>query len=106
MWNADDKTNAIEMTVGDYGIKLPISISNITVGQYDEMRIKIANQNATILELTFSNISNNSIDLELTAEQSAKLKVGQYLYSLDWYQNGSFMCNLIKRALFKVVAKV
>ena len=103
MWKADG--NNIQMTVGDYGIKLPISISSITVGQYDEMRFKIANQNAAVLELTFSNISNNSIDLELTAEQSAKLRVGSYIYSLDWYQNGSFMCNLIERALFKVVAK-
>ena len=103
MWKADG--NNIQMTVGDYGIKLPISVSSITVGQYDEMRFKIANQNAAILELTFSNISDNTIDLELTAEQSAKLRVGSYLYSLDWYQNGSFMCNLIERALFKVVAK-
>lgn len=103
MWKADG--NNIQMTVGDYGIKLPISISSITVGQYDEMRFKIANQNAAVLELTFSNISDNTIDLELTAEQSAKLRVGSYIYSLDWYQNGSFMCNLIERALFKVVAK-
>lgn len=103
MWKADG--NNIQMTVGDYGIKLPISVSSITVGQYDEMRFKIANQNAAVLELTFSNISDNTIDLELTAEQSAKLRVGSYLYSLDWYQNGSFMCNLIERALFKVVAK-
>ena len=103
MWKADG--NNIQMTVGDYGIKLPISVSSITVGQYDEMRFKIANQNAAILELTFSNISDNTIDLELTAEQSAKLRVGSYLYSLDWYQNGSCMCNLIERALFKVVAK-
>lgn len=103
MWKADG--NNIQMTVGDYGIKLPISVSSITVGQYDEMRFKIANQNAAILELTFSNISDNTIDLELTAEQSAKLRVGSYIYSLDWYQNGSFMCNLIDRALFKVVAK-
>lgn len=103
MWKADG--NNIQMTVGDYGIKLPISVSSITVGQYDEMRFKIANQNAAVLELTFSNISGNTIDLELTAEQSAKLRVGSYIYSLDWYQNGSFMCNLIERALFKVVAK-
>lgn len=103
MWKADG--NNIQMTVGDYGIKLPISVSSITVGQYDEMRFKIANQNAAVLELTFSNISDNTIDLELTAEQSAKLRVGSYIYSLDWYQNGSFMCNLIDRALFKVVAK-
>ena len=103
MWKADG--NNIQMTVGDYGIKLPISVSSITVGQYDEMRFKIANQNAAVLELTFSNISDNTIDLELTAEQSAKLRVGSYIYSLDWYQNGSFMCNLIERALFKVVAK-
>ena len=103
MWKADG--NNIQMTVGDYGIILPISVSSITVGQYDELRFKIANQNAAILELTFSNISDNTIDLELTAEQSAKLRVGSYIYSLDWYQNGSFMCNLIERALFKVVAK-
>lgn len=104
MWRANG--NDLQMAVGDYGVKLPIALSGITVGQYDEMRVKIANQNSTVLELTFSNISGNSIDVELTAEQSAKLRVGNYVYSLDWYQNGSFMCNLIERALFKVVTKV
>ena len=31
--------------------------------------------------------------------------VGGYVYCLDWYQNGNFMCNIIPSAQFKVVDK-
>lgn len=104
MWRTDG--NDITMVVGDYGIILPISVRGVTIGQYDKMRVKIGNQNAAILELTFSNIADSAINLELTAEQSAKLKVGSYLYSIDWYQNGAFMCNLIPVSKFRVVTKI
>jgi hypothetical protein len=41
----------------------------------------------------------------LTEEESALFRVGDYVYSIDWYQDGSFMGNLIKCAAFKVVEK-
>jgi hypothetical protein len=41
----------------------------------------------------------------LTEEESALFPVGVYCYRLDWYQEGTFMCNIIPDAVFKVVDK-
>lgn len=104
MWASDGLS--ITMAVGDFGIKLPVTLSDITITSADEFRIRITKGGAAVVELTFSDIENNTFDIELTREQSDKLRVGNYLYSLDWYQNGHFMCNVIPAASFKVVAKV
>ncbi len=104
MWASDDYS--ITMAVGDYGIKLPVMLSDITITAADEFSIRITKGGATIVELTFNNVQNNTFDIELTREQSDKLRVGSYLYSLDWYQNGHFMCNIIPTSSFKVVTKV
>ena len=60
---------------------------------------------AIILEKTFTNISSNTINLELTAADTAKLQPRSYVYNLDWYQSGNFLCNIIGNASFKVVGK-
>lgn len=104
MWASDGYS--ITMTAGDYGIKLPVMLSNITITSADEFSIRITKGGAAIVELTFSDIQDNTFDIELTREQSDKLRVGNYLYSLDWYQNGHFMCNIIPTSSFKVVTKV
>ena len=98
----------ISMAVGDYGIDLPITISGVTIDSYDELRLVInrAADNATVLEKTFSGIQQNTVNLELTEEESTGIPVGKYEYSLDWYQNGVFMCNIIPRSAFRVVSKV
>ena len=54
---------------------------------------------------TYTNIQNNTIDFELTDSETELLPVGVYAYSLDWYQDGAFMCNIIPSGLFKVVDK-
>lgn len=95
------------MCEGDFGMRLPITVTGPTFTASDEMKltVKTALNGDTILEKTFSNIAQNTINLILTASESALLAVGTYVYALDWYQNGQFLCNIIPAALFKVVDK-
>ena len=103
MWEVYKTT--LQMVEEDFGIKLPITITGATFGAYDSVRITIKNGEATVIQKDFTNISKNTVDLELTEAESSLLKVGSYLYSLDWYQDGAFMCNIIPSAVLKVVDK-
>ncbi len=98
---------ALTMTEGDYGIKLPVTIKGVTLTHDDSVAIVIVqNHNGTpILTKEFTEIQNNTVNLEFTQEESALFRPRNYLYRLDWYQNGNFMCNIIPEATFKVVDK-
>lgn len=97
----------IKMTEGDYGIALPIAISGVTLGASDSILFTLKKEfnRDTVLTVTFTNITDNTANLILTSAQSEGLAVGDYVYTLDWYQNSTFMCNLVNGANFKVVAK-
>lgn len=97
----------LQMVEGDFGIIQPIIADGPTIQSADEVKltIKKAMNGDTILAKTFTNVSHNTINLELTSAETALLPVGTYVYSLDWYQQGHFMCNIIPSAVFKVVDK-
>ena len=99
--------NEIQMTEADYGIKLPVTISGTTLTASDEILFTIKKQRKgdTVLTKTYTNITQNTFDIEITEAESALLHVGNYVYSLDWYQSGAFMCNIIPLAAFKVGEK-
>lgn len=105
MWNVNG--NALQMVAGDYGVELPITVTGVTFAATDEMKLAVKNSRSgeTLIEKTFNNIQQNTINLELTEAESALLPVGCYTYILDWYQNGAFLCNVIPAAHFKVVGK-
>lgn len=105
MWNVIGQD--LKMAEGDWGIQLPITITGTTFTAADEMKltIKTALNGNTILEKTFSDLTDNTANLELTEAESALLPVGSYVYRLDWYQDGAFMCNIIPVATLKVVDK-
>ena len=105
MWKANQLS--IRLTAGDFGIQLPIEIKGITMAAGDQVKfiLKQTISSETILEKTFSNIENNTVNLELTEAESELIPQGSYTYGLDWYQNGVFMCNIIPAALFEVVGK-
>ena len=94
--------NDIQMTEGDFGIELPITISGVTLGASDSLKFTISQADTEIIIKEFTNITDNTVALVLTATESALLPVGEYLYSLDWYQNGVFMCNIVPFGSFKV----
>ena len=103
MWNVNGIT--LNMTEGDWGVKLPVTVTGVTFTANDSVRIKIQRDETTIIEKEYTNITQNTFDLEFTEAESALLPVGSYLYSLDWYQDGAFMCNIIPISTFKVVDK-
>lgn len=105
MWTVSGR--ALKMVEEDYGISLPISVDGVTFEDEDELlfTLKTKDNGDVILTKTFGNITDNTIDLIFTQSESAQLDVGSYVYSLDWYQDGAFMCNIIPSAVFKVVDK-
>lgn len=103
MWAVNG--NHLTMTEGDWGVELPVKISGVTFTASDAVRIVIKKGETVLATRDFTNISENTVNLELTEAESALFSVGTYVYSLDWYQNGAFMCNIIPSAVFKVVDK-
>lgn len=105
MWAVNGQD--LKMVEGDWGIQLPVTVSGTTLTASDELKltIKTAINGDAIVSKTFADISQNTVNLELTEAESALLPVGGYVYLLDWYQDGAFMCNIIPSALFKVVEK-
>lgn len=117
MWVVSGDT--LQMAEEDFGIVLKAKVRGTTFSAADEMRVKIKDQinGNTILEKTFRDIENTTeecqgqqipvglFDFEITEAESELLPVGCYVYSLDWFQSGVFMCNIIPSALFRVVDK-
>ena len=97
----------LKMTEGDFGIALPITITGPTFASADTVKLTVKDRTNgnTILEKDFTNITQNTIALELTSEETALLPVGDYVYTLDWYQLGHFLCNIIPAAMFFVEDK-
>lgn len=106
-WAVNDETNEIAMAIGDFGIQLPVDIEDTTLANNDSVKIVIKNRmnGAVIVEKEFTNIQENSFNFELTEAESAKFPVGRFVYRLDWYQDGNFMCNIIPDGVFRVVNK-
>lgn len=105
MWNVNGK--ALAMTEGDYGIKLPVTINGVTFAASDSVKLTIKSglNGDAIIEKNYTNIEQNTVQLELTESESASLPVGRYVYVLDWYENGNFMCNVVPSGVFEVVEK-
>lgn len=99
--------NEIQMIEGDFGLQLPVTISGTTLTASDEILFTIKKKlnGDTVLSKTFTDIVDNTFNLEITETETALLPVGNYVYSLDWYQDGAFMCNIIPLASFKVGEK-
>ena len=100
MWAVDE--NEISMCEGDYGIDLPITLNGVDLAanEYLMITIKDAMNGNELLTKSFRDA------LTLTADDANDLPVGKYVYSLDWYRNDMFLCNIIPKAPFKVVDKV
>ena len=107
MWKVDNQNLAISMAEGDYGVALPIVIKGADMGEGDAVlfTIKDRSNGDTVLSKTITTIVSNTANLQLTSADTALLEIGTYLYSLDWYHNEQFMCNVVPRATFRVVDK-
>ena len=105
MWYVNGSN--LQMAEGDFGIGLPVTIKGTEIEAGDSLKFTFKNKkNGTvILEKVYRDIVDNTVELEFTEEQSSQFTVGSYVYSLDWFQNDSFMCNIILDSIFKVVDK-
>ena len=94
----------LRMAEGDYGIALPTVVSGTTLGAQDSLRFTFKSRvNAeTILVKDYPSPVQNTVQLEFTEAESALFSPGGYVYSLDWYQSGSFMCCLVEAGQFIV----
>ena len=108
----EDEVNplAIKFVEGDWGIILPINLKTEdgeTITNSDNFVIKIFEKinEEPLIEKTFSNIQNNTIEFQLTEIDTEKLPVGNYFYDLDWYQDNNFLCNLIAKEKLVVIEK-
>jgi len=105
MWYAAGLT--LQMTEGDYGIALPVTIEGTTLNAADSIRVTIKKRadGDAILTKEFTNVQQNTVELNFTETESELLPVGSYVYSLDWFRDGTFMCNIIPSAKLGVVNK-
>lgn len=98
MIEADENLN-IKMIEKDYGLKLPIQLETDVLGNEDKFVIKIFKRinEKPIIVKEYENIKENTIEFELTKEESELLKVGRYFYDLDWFQENLFLGNIIAK---------
>ena len=102
----DVSGNYLTMAEEDFGIELPFSVSGTTLSSFDTLRFTFKNKmnGTTILEKEYTP-EENSAELVFTEAESELFPVGKYVYNLDWYRDGVFMCNLIQCGTFRVVDK-
>ena len=94
------------MAEGDYGLSLPITISGTTLSTSDTIMLTFKDkQNGSTILVKDLTPTDNAVTLNLTEAESALFPVGVYVYALDWYQLGNFMCNIVPVGIFKVVDK-
>lgn len=98
----------LEMAEGDYGIALPVTVDGTTLAAGDSLKFtfKTCQNGDVVLEKDYTNIVNNTVELSFTESESAQFAINKtYVYALDWYKNGVFMCNLIPMGTLRVVDK-
>lgn len=103
MWSGT--INNLGMTEGDYGVALTVTISGATLGEHDSLRFtfkKTRNAAEVILTKEYASITQNTVELSFTEAESALFHPGGYVFALDWYQDGSFMCNLVENGSLRV----
>lgn len=109
MWDVKNKNSAdISMTEGDFGIDLPFTMEGLPVSPLTDViriTVKTEKNGEALLTKEFTVDDENTIELSWTEEESALLIPGSYIYNLDWYSEGVFMCNVINNAKLKVEDK-
>ena len=100
------KNTTLSMAEGDWGVALPITVDEVTLTEHDLLKFTFKDQNNgnVILTKEYTPVENTA-NLSFTEAETALFPVGQYVYSLDWYQSGAFLCNIIPTATLKVVDK-
>ena len=98
------------MTEGDFGVEIDIALGGISLGSSDTVRmtVKKSKNGSTVLEkeLEKSEDETDTVTLCFDEDESMMLKVGSYVYALDWYNGDQFMYNIVNNAKLKVEDKI
>ena len=90
----------IEMYYGDFGVQLPITITNVL--ETDTIKFEIYDiSNNTIIEKDLP-FKDGKWIFELTEDESKKLEIRDYLYSIKQYRDGVLRNTINKDSLFRV----
>lgn len=100
--------NNLQFVEGDWGIAEIVKIlglEEVVPADSFKFTFKTKRNGDLILEKVYTDLVTNLIELVLTEAETQLFPVGTYVYSLDWFQNGNFMCNIVDCATLKVVDK-
>ena len=98
-----DKKN-IRMNEGDYGLKLPMTITNVL--ETDDLMFNIKNCDGSDVlskELTY-NSETKKYELEFTEEESNKLEKKRYRYSILQLRDGELQNTIVTDLTFEVIS--
>lgn len=98
--------NDIYMTEHDYNVALPITINGAEFDNTDSVKIVIKKGESVVLEKIYNEITENTFNFILTESESETLPLGNYLYHMDWYEDGAFRDCIVEKAKFIVTDKV
>jgi len=108
MWNVKNKNSTdLTMCEGDYGIEFPFTFEGFPISTLDTLKLTVKKEKNgdPYIEKEFTVDGSFTIQLSFTEEESAMLTPGTYIYILDWYSSGVFMCNMVNNSKLKVEDK-
>ena len=93
----------IEMNEGDFGIKVPITITNIL--ETDDIKFIIKNLDNTevLTKKLMYNAETKKFEFELTKEDSNKLVKNNYLYSIVQLRNETLKNTIVSNLSYNVI---
>lgn len=101
MWKIKENGKDLQMNKGDFGLPLPINITNTL--ETDKVEFEIYNlKQEEILKKDLLNEKGKFI-LELTKDDSSKLEETTYMYKLVQYRDDILQNTINENSLFEVV---
>lgn len=98
MWKIKGKN--LTMNLGDFGLPLPINITNVL--ETDVIKFEIYKNDGTNLLEKNLNYSNEKWVLELNKEETQILKKEEYLYAIKQYRDETLQNTINKDSEFIV----
>ena len=95
----------IQMTEGDYGIALPVTIEGIDHEVNDSVAFTVKDKvdgDPLILNVY---VLETAPTFDIIMDRNDELPVGEYVYTMDWLRGTQFRCNIISCGVFRVVNK-
>lgn len=98
-----DKKN-IRMNEGDYGLKLPMTITNVLETDDLMFNIKTCDGSDVFSKKLTYNSTTKKYELEFTEEESNKLEKKRYRYSILQLRDGALQNTIVTDLTFEVIS--